>query len=149
MNSQPTQCVFIEFLYSFSVIQNLTSSIFLWMSCSWSSHSCISESKLSISSGLSFPQPRPLCSSPRSRSMAAMTQAAQYPEAFFECQFPLSPVSLLCHCRVAGEGRKGSMAWNHYKDKHMVKKKKKSGLAYLFKVQNKSGFSFFSLFDVI
>lgn len=102
-----------------SIKQNLTSSIFLWMSCSWSSHSCISESKLSISSGLSCPQPRPLCSSPRSRSMAAMTQAAQYTEASLNCNFPF----LLFHFPVRGHRRvEGSMAWKHYKDKHMVKK---------------------------
>lgn len=82
--------------------QNLTSSIFFCMSCSWSSHSCISESKLSISSGLSFPQPRPLCSSPRSRSMAAMMQAARYPGAFLNSNFPFSPVSLSCHGSPSG-----------------------------------------------
>lgn len=102
-----------------------TSSIFLWMSCSWSSHSCISESKLSIWSDLSLPQARPLCSSPRSRSMAAMTQAALYPGAS-ECQFPLSTVSQICQCRVAccgvgGAGRMDRLAWKLYKEKHMIK----------------------------
>lgn len=64
-----------------------TSSIFRWMSCSWSSHSCISESKLSIRSDLSVPHPRPPCSSPRSRSMAAMTQAALFPGAPLNVNF--------------------------------------------------------------
>lgn len=96
------------------------------MSCSWSSHSCISESKLSISSGLSCPQPRPLCSSPRSRSMAAMTQATQYPRAFINGNFPF----LLFHFPVkrsqwgCWRGMEGSMAWKHYKDKYMEERKK-------------------------
>lgn len=89
-----------------------TSSIFLWMSCSWSSHSCISESKLSIRSDLSLPQPRPPCSSPRSRSMAAMTQAALYPGASLNVNF----LFLLFHKSVsvglpAGGGTDGRIDW--------------------------------------
>lgn len=90
-----------------SLIRGLTSSIFLCMSCSWSSHSCISESKLSISSGLSCPQPRPLCSSPRCRSIAAMTQATQYPEAFLNGNFPFpcATFPVRGHLRVASKER--------------------------------------------
>lgn len=89
-----------------------TSSIFLWMSCSWSSHSCISESKLSIRSDLSLPQPRPPCSSPRSRSMAAMTQAAQYPGASLNVNFLFPPFHRSVSVRLpAGKGGGGTDQW--------------------------------------
>lgn len=132
-----------QYFYPVSILRSLTSSIFLWMSCSWSSHSCISESKLSISSGLSCPQPRPPCSSPRSRSMAAMTQATQYPEDF-KWQFPLSPVSLSCQRSPSGcqRGVEGSMVWNHYKDKYMGEKE---GWHNFLEFKRNPAFGFFTL----